>query len=208
MKSSPILNYPNRMWRIILLAMEEILGRKGVNAVLHLEHLPDDIDQTPPSNQDLKFIFELAGRIQTALECAYGTRAGRGLSIRVGRACVKYGLREFGSELGITDLSFRLLPLQTRLKVVSEALAKLFNQFPDLSVHLELDNKYIYCHIERSPQCWERQAEGPYYALAVGFLQEALYWVSGGKYFLVEEKKRITFGESECTIVIDQTPMS
>jgi len=39
-------------------------------------------------------------------------------------------------------------------------------------------------------------------------IQEALYWVSGGKYFQVEEKTCIACGDSACTIVIDQTPMS
>ncbi len=208
MKSAPVYFYPNRMGRIILLAMEEILGHNGVNAVLNLAHLPNYIDQYPAYNQDLKFPFEHVSRLETALESAYGPRAGRGLSLRVGRACLKYGLREFGPELGLTDLAFRVLPLPTRLKVGSEALAGLFNQFTDQRVRLEVDKKHIYWHIERCPLCWERQADGPCCDLAVGLLQEALYWVSGGKYFLVEEKNCIACGDSTCTIVIDQTPMS
>jgi hypothetical protein len=144
MISAPIYFSPNRMGRIVLLAMEEILGHDEVNAVLNLAHLPDYIDQYPASNQDLEFPFEYVGRLQATLECAYGPRAGRGLSLRVGRACLKYGLREFGSELGVTDLAFHLLPLPTRLKVGSEALAGLFNQFNDQCVHLEVDEKHIY----------------------------------------------------------------
>jgi predicted hydrocarbon binding protein len=208
MNSAPIYFYPNRMGRIVLLAMEEILGHNEVNAVLNLAHLPDYIDQYPANNQDLKIPFEHVSQLQIAMESAYGPRAGRGLSLRVGRACLKYGLREFGSELGLTDLAFRLLPLPRRLKVGSEALAGLFNHSTDQRVHLEVDEKHIYWHIERCPMCWERQADGPCCTLAVGVLQEALYWVSGGKYYLVEEKKCIACGDSTCTIVIDQTPMS
>ncbi|MBE3144577.1 MAG: 4-vinyl reductase [Planctomycetes bacterium] len=208
MNSAPIYFFPNRMGRIVLLAMEEILGHDEANAVLNLAHLPNYIDQYPANNQDLKFPFEHISRLQTALECAYGARAGRGLSLRVGRACLKYGLREFGPELGLTDLAFRLLPLPKRLKVGSEALAGLFNQFTDQRVRLEMDEKQFYWHIERCPLCWERQADGPCCALAVGLLQEALYWVSGGKTFLVEEKNCIACGDSTCTIVIDRTPMS
>jgi hypothetical protein len=121
---------------------------------------------------------------------------------------LKYGLHEFGPELGLTDLAFRLLPLPTRLKVGSEALAGLFNQFTDQRVRLEVDEKHSYWHSERCPLCWERQADGPCCTQAVGFLQEALYWVSGGKYFLVEEKNCIACGDRTCTIVIDQTPIS
>ena len=200
--------YPNRMGRVVLLAMEEILGHSGVNAVLNLATLPIYINDYPPYNQDLKFPFEHISHLQAGLESAYGPRAGRGLALRVGRACFKYGLREFGPELGLTDLAFRLLPLPAKLKTGSEAFAALFNNFTDQLVRLEWDEKYIHWHIERCPLCWERHAEGPCCHLAVGLLQEALYWISAGKYFEVEEKKCIACGDSACTIVIDQTPMS
>ena len=208
MISAPTCFYPNRMGRIVLLAMIEILGHDGAEAVLDLAHLPEYIDQNPAANPELKFPLEHIGQIQVALECAYGSRAGRGLSMRVGRACLKYGLREFGSELGMTDITFRLLPLPTRLKVGSEALEGLFNQATGQCVNLEMNEKYIFFHVERCPLCWERQTDSPCCTLAVGFLQEALYWVSGGKYFLVEEKNCIACGDTKCTIVIDQTPMS
>jgi len=208
MNSAPFYSYPNRMGRIVMMAMEEILGHSGVNEVLDLAYLPEYIDQSPASNRDLNFPHEFTGRLQTALESAYGPLAGRGLSQRVGRACLKYGLREFGTSLGITDQTFRLLPLPTRMKVGSESLAGLFNQFAEQHVRLEFDKRYILWHIERCPLCLERQADDPCCALAVGFLQEALFWVSGGRFYLVEEKSCIACGDSECTIVIDQTPMS
>jgi predicted hydrocarbon binding protein len=199
--------YPNRMGRIILLAMEEVLGRNGVNAILNLASLTEYIGNYPPHNQDLKIPFEDISRIQQALEGAYGPRGGRGLALRAGRACLKYGLREFGPELGLTDLAFRLLPLPTKLKTGSDAFAALFNQFTHQRVRLERDEKFLYWNIERCPLCWGRQADGPCCHLAVGLIQEALYWLSGGKYFLVEETKCIASGDSACTIVIEQTPM-
>jgi len=199
--------YPNRMGRVILLAMEETLGHGGVNAVLNLVNLPEYINNHPPYNQDPCFPFNHISQLQVGLEGAYGPRAGRGLAMQVGRTCLKYGLREFGPELGLTDLAFRLLPLQTKIKNGSESLAALFNNFTDQRVRLERDKKFIYWHIERCPLCWERQAEVPCCHLAVGLLQEALFWVSGGKYCKVEEKKCIACGDSACTIVIDRTPM-
>lgn len=204
----PTYYYPNRMGRIILLAMEEILGRTGLNAVLNLASLPEYINHSPPCNQDLEFPFDHISRIQIALEDAYGPRGGRGLALQVGRACFKYGLREFGSELGLTDLAFRLLPLPAKLKGGSEALAALFNGHTDQRVNLGRDEKNIYWHIERCPLCLSRKTDGPCCHLAVGLLQESLYWISGGKYFMVEETRCIACGDSACTIVIDQEPMS
>jgi predicted hydrocarbon binding protein len=199
--------YPNRMGRVILLAMEEILGHNGVNAVLNLVNLPEYMNNYPSNNQDFNFPFEHISHLQVGLDGAYGPQAGRGLAVRVGRASLKYGLREFGSEIGMTDLAFRLLPLQAKLKNGIEAFAALFNNFTDQRVRLEREEKYIYWHIERCPFCWEKQAKAPCCHLAVGLLLETLNWVSGGKYFEVEEKKCISCGDSACTIVIDRTPM-
>jgi len=216
MTAQKMYYYPNRMGRILLLAMEEILGRSGVNAVLNLAHLSNYINNYPPHNQDMGFSFETISRLQAALEDAYGPRSGRGLAQRIGRASFKYGLREFGPELGLTDLAFRLLPLPAKLKSGSEAFAALFNGFTDQRVRLERDDKYIYWHIDRCPLCWDRQSQatavhfsgGPCCNLAVGLLQEALYWLSAGKSFEVKEEKCIACGDSTCTIIINQTPMS
>lgn len=208
MISAPINIYPNRMGRIVLQAMEEILGHVGVNSILKLAHFPNYIDQNPATNLDLKFPFEHFSSLQTAFERAYGPRAGRGLALRVGRACLKYSLREFSPELGMTDMAFRLLPLPARLKVGSEALADLFNRFTDQHIILEADKKQLYWHIERCPLWRERQADSPCCILIVGFLQEALSWFSRGKTFLVEEKNSNAGEDRLCTIVINKTPMS
>ena len=207
MMSSPDYFYPNRMRRILLLAMEEILGYSGVTKVLDLARLTEYIDQSPAYKHDLKFPSEHIGRLQVALENAFGPRAGRGLSIRVGRACLKYGMREFGPELGMTDLTFRLLPLQTRLKVGMEAIARIFNKLSDQSVRIEADGKHIYWHIEHCPLCRGRRAESVSCTLAAGILQEALYLVSGGKSFQVEGKNCNTCEGGPCTIMIDPTPI-
>jgi hypothetical protein len=123
--------YPNKMGRIILLAMEEVMGRNGVNAVLNLAKLRHLVNNYPPNNFDRQFPFEELGAIQQALDEMYGPRGGRGLSLRAGHMCFKFGLKEFGPVLGIADLAFRLLPLGMKLKVGFEVLAETFNKFTD-----------------------------------------------------------------------------
>lgn len=204
----PQFYYPNRMGRMILLAMEEVIGRNGINAILNLAELPEYINKIPPHNQDLAIPFETVSRLQNSLESIYGPRGGRGIALRTGRACFKYGLREFGPELGLTDLAFRLLPLTTKLKTGSEALEGLFNHFTDQRVRLEWDNAHIHWIIERCPLCWKRHTDDVACHLAVGLLQESLYWISGGKIFMIEETQCVARGDKTCTIVIDQNPLN
>jgi len=200
--------YPNRMGRIIFLAAEEILGRNGVNAVSNMAELSEFIDNYPPNNQELEFPFGSVSRLQTAIEEFYGPHGGRGVTLRVGRACFQHGLREYGSTLGLTAMAFRLLPLNAKLKIGASAFADMFNKYTDQRVSLEEKDQVLLWHIERCPLCWERRSDTAACQLAVGLLQEALYWVSGGKYYNVEEIRCIANGDPTCTIAIDKTPMS
>jgi predicted hydrocarbon binding protein len=202
-----VYHYPNKMGRIVLLAMEEVLGRSGVNAVLTMADLSPLINCYPPNNLDLVFNFQDVSKIQSALEDLYGPLGGRGVALRSGRTAFKYGLREFGSRLGITDLAFRLLPLNEKLRTGLVAFANAFNRFSDQKVRLEETPDRIYWHIERCPLCWGRHTESPACHLAVGVLQEALQWVSSGKHFLVEETCCIAHGDPTCTIVIEKRPV-
>jgi predicted hydrocarbon binding protein len=200
-------HYPNRMGRIILLSMEEVMGRNGVNALLKLASLSTLIENYPSDNTEPAFPFSTVSNLTEMLEQAYGPHGGRGLALRIGRACFNYGVRQYSTQLGLTEMAFRLLPLPTKLHAGAGAFAELFNNFTDQRVRVEDDDGKILWHIERCPLCWERKSQDPVCHLAVGLLQEALYWLSGGKVFNVEEKTCIAAGDETCTIVIDQSPI-
>ena len=209
MTSQPTPNYyyPNKLGRILFMGMEEVMGRNGVNATLNLANLSHLIHNYPPNNLDPGLRFDELSRIQSALEEQFGTRAGRGLALRSGRAGFKYGLREFGPVLGCTDLAFRLLPLNSKLRAGAEIFARVFNEFTDQRVKLVEEPDYILWEIERCPVCWDRHTDSPVCHLAVGLLQESLYWVSNGKFFNVEETRCIAIGDPACTIQIDKMPL-
>jgi predicted hydrocarbon binding protein len=199
--------YPNKMGRIILQAMEEVIGHIGVNAVLNLANLNYRINNYPPNDLEKGFNFIELSKIQEALEGLYGPRGGRGLALRTGRACFKYGLREFGPMLGATDIAFRLLPFDPKLRAGADIFAEAFNKFSDQRVRVEEQADRFLWHIDRCPICWKRHTETPVCHLAVGILQESLYWASGGKVYNVEETACIAMGDPACTIVIEKKPL-
>ena len=200
--------YPERMGRIILLAMEEVIGREGVRSILDLASIPPFTEENPAARSEKNFPFESVTRLQESLEQVYGPQGGRGTAVRIGRACFQYGLREYGSLLGITETAFRLLPLSIKIHAGARSFAELFNTQTDQRVRLDEHDGKLYWIIERCPLCWERKAAEPVCHLAVGLLQEALYWLSGGKIFNVEEIACLARGDPVCTILIDQTPLS
>ncbi len=200
--------YPDRMGRIILQAMEEILGRNGVHAILNLACLTDLINNISGQQYNQELSFDSISSLHGALEGFYGPHGGQGVALRIGRACFQHSLREFGSLHGLTDLTFRLLPAETRFKAGASALAEIFNKYSDQRVRLEDRDKVLLWHIERCPLCWQRTADRPCCQMAVGLLQESLYWMSGGKFYQVEETDCLACGDSACTILIEKAPMS
>jgi predicted hydrocarbon binding protein len=194
--------YPNKMGRIILLAMEEILGMNGIDTVLNHTGLQHWINNYPNNNLELAFPFEDLSHIQTGMEEIYGPRAGQSLALRIGQATFKYGLREFGPMLGISNLGFRLLPLRTKLSKGADIFADTFNKYTDQKVRVTNNEDTIYWHIERCPICWQRNSAYPCCNLAVGILQEALYWISGGRFFQAQETECIARGDPTCKIEI------
>jgi predicted hydrocarbon binding protein len=202
-------NYANKMARITIKALEDVMGKNGVNAILNLAHLPQLIDHYPPDNLDKGFNFADFSALNQALEEMYGPRGGRGLALRAGRAAFDNALRNFGALAGVGDLAFKVLPLQTKLRIGIPAMAKIFSQISDqYSTVAEHETEFIYT-IHRCPVCWGRNgSDKPVCFVAVGLLQEGLKWVSGGNEFRVNESRCVAMGDPVCDIVIQKHPIS
>lgn len=200
--------YPNKMGRIVLTAMENIMGRHGVNAILNLAQLNHLVDNYPPNNLDLGFTFDEFSTIQQTIEEMYGVRGGRGLALRAGRETWKFALKEFMPVLGITDLAFRTIPLGIKIKIGLDVFAQTFNRFSDQRVRLGEDERGYLWIIEQCPVCWGRTSETPCCHLAIGLLEQSLDWVSRGRRFMVREEECIASGDGTCTIVISKKPIA
>jgi len=200
--------YSNKFVLITIKALEDVMGKNGVNAVLNLAHLPHLIDQYPPDNLEREFDFADFTALNQALEEMYGPRGGRGLALRAGRAAFADALRNFGALAGVGDLAFKVLPLQVKLRIGLPAMARIFSQITDqYSTVEEHENEFIYT-IHRCPQCWGRSGlDKPVCFIGAGLLQEALKWVSGGNEFRVNESQCMAMGDPLCIYIIQKTPI-
>jgi predicted hydrocarbon binding protein len=199
--------FPNKMGRIVLLALEEVVGSEGRDTILTMARMQDRLDHYPPNNLAKEFSFDELARMQQALEELYGARSGRGLARDVGRACFRIGAEDLRPMLGIADLAFRILPLRIRLKVGFEVLAHIFGQFSDHSVLVEEDERHFRWVAEHCGVCWGRESEASCCHLSVGLLEEVLYWLSGSESFYLEEVSCIAAGDPTCTILVGKSPL-
>jgi hypothetical protein len=199
--------YPNKIARIFLLAMEEIMGKNGLNAVLNMAKLPQLIDNYPPDNLNKEFDFAWFTGLNAALEEMYGPRGGRGLALRGGRASFARGLQGFGALAGVGDLAFKVLPLGAKLKMGLPAMAGIFTQVSDQVSRVEEKDDHFLYYIDRCPVCWGRKTDRSVCHAAVGLLQEGLRWVSGGKEFRVDEIECFATGGRACVFTVYKEPV-
>ncbi len=202
------LYYPNKIARIYLMALEEVMGTNGVKAVLNLARVPELIGNYPPNNLAREFDFADFSAINGAIEEMYGPRGGRGLALRAGRAAFAQGLSEFGSVIGASELAFKVIPLETKIKVGLKAMAETFTKFSDQETDVvEAGDKFVYT-IYKDPLSWGRTSDHPIGYGAVGILQEGLRWVSGGRDFKVEQVECKSMGHENSVFHIYKEPLN
>ena len=203
------LYYPNKFGMIIIKALEDVMGKNGLNAILNLAGLSKYAENYPPDNLTKGFDFSELSALSTALEDMYGPRGGRGLALRAGRATFSDALKDFGALAGAGDLAFKVLPLQAKLRIGLPAMAKIFSQISDQhSTVEEKEAEYIYT-IHKCPVCWGRTGlDKPVCFIATGLLQEGLKWISGGNEFRVNESRCHAMGDDVCEFVIQKEPLA
>lgn len=201
------LFYANKFARITLNALEEVMGKNGLNAILNLAQLGNLIDNYPADNLEKGFAFHDFTAINLALETMYGPRGGRGLALRAGRATFSEALKNFGGLAGVGDLAFKTLPLNSKIYNGLVAMAHIFSTVSDqYSSAQERHEDFLYT-IHRCPICANRHGtQKPVCFLAVGLLQEGLRWVSGGLDFPVKETKCSAMGDDVCEFTIPKSP--
>ncbi len=200
--------YPNKMVRIYLTAIEEMVGSEAMAAVLNLTNTPEWINHYPPDNLSREVDFVDFSAIGAALERLYGLRGERGLGLHAGKACFSRGVSEFGSVSGLGELAFKPLPFHTKLKIGLKALAEAFTQFSDQVTRVnEAEDHFIYT-IHRCPVCWGRTSQKPICYIAAGIIQAGLHWFTNGQVFEVEEVACQAMGDEACVFHIPKKPLT
>ncbi|MGD8822027.1 MAG: 4-vinyl reductase [Anaerolineales bacterium] len=199
--------YPNKAGYIFLHALEDVMGKNGVSAVLNYARLESWVDHYPPNNLERQFDFAQMSAINGALEEMYGPRGGGNLARRAGWVTFDELLRNFGALVGVGDFAFKVLPLQTKLKIGLQALARVIAQISDQESSLEETKDSFIFNIHRCPICWGRRSKMPACHAAVGLLEQNLRWVSGQHNFKIVETECIAMGHEACRFDIERIPI-
>lgn len=197
---------PNANLRILLEAIEEVMGENGAKAVLNAGGLGRFVDNYPPDNTEMEASFADYGAAQQAVEEFYGPRGARAMLIRIGRATFQRTLKERPAILGLAGLALKALPMEGRMKLALDNITKAANKDVNLKAHLREEPDAYYYVNEECPCRWRPKHDNPACFVTVGVLQQAMAWATG-KNFKVEEVTCISNGASACVYRIPKEPI-
>lgn len=181
------------------------MGHNGLDSLLGIAGLEAYRNNPPPNNMDRDFDFADISALFIGLEEQYGTRGGRGMALKIGRASFAHGIKQFGIMRGIADPAFQTLPLDHRVELGLKALSAVFTNFTDQESIVEVKPDALLFHVETCPMAWGRVADRPVCHAMVGIIQESLRWSSNGYEFLVKEIACRATGSDACIFQINKT---
>jgi hypothetical protein len=117
-----------------------------------------------------------------------------GLAMRAGRAAFYHFIGQQGDALGLTQLDFRLKPVQERLAVGWLMLTTVCDQAVAATLTSEVQEGY--CLRSETPLSASQAA------FLCGFLQEFLYWASQGRVYPLNKRdvNGFCFGKEALTL--------
>ncbi len=206
-KEGEKLFYPNKWGRGVLTSAEEIMGEKGIAALLNMAKMPELIGKYPPDNMKKEFNFNQLSKLQQAFWEMYGSRGARVFATRAGEATFLNSLAGFKSVVAAAEVAMKVGSLDAKVKIGLEFFSKFFNAVSDQKVSIGEDDKHWLWIIETCPMCWNRKADEPICHLGVGVLQAAGGWMSGGKRFRILEVECKAKGNKNCVYAIEKVPV-
>jgi hypothetical protein len=137
-----------------------------------------------------------------ALCARYGEAAGLGLGLRIGRAFARQMLPHLAEEPAFQAVDFRFLPWPRKMVTGLQHLAVLVSEWFGFPVQTEMTSQAVLWLPQGCPFGQHCLAHPCRCTPWEGFLQEVLYWMSGGRLFAVQ-----TAAERPAALRIPQRPL-
>ena len=115
--------YVNALLLQMMVGIEDVLGKNGLNAVLRDSGLERYIDNPPSNNLEYGIQASEYAHLNEAVEKFTG-RAGKGMLQRIGRSAFRWGVNEQSTVMGFANIAIKALPTRLRKRAVLLAIHK------------------------------------------------------------------------------------
>ena len=197
---------PNANLRLLLVALQEVLGDNGLKAVLKQGGFVQYIDHFPPDDTHRESKFSTYGQIQQAVESFYGgPRGARAMMRRAGHATFQHTLKSRPAILGLVGVALKVVPEGTRMKFMLDRIAKASTDEVNLPAHVEEQGDH-FLFVAEACTCVFRSRDpklGPCCFVTAGVLEAAVEWATGKRH-AVKEIACLQNGDDACRYRVEK----
>ncbi len=193
------LELVNKGFLVVLLGVEDVVGKRGMSALLRQADLSQYVDHYPPSDTEYGgHKVEYMSRINRALFDVYGARGARAILQRVGRERWKNAVEENGALASATKLALKFLPRRRQVKLALDIASKAYSEQLNTTIRVGEDGDCYYWEDVACGHCIDWQSEHVVCYTTVGFVYGLVTWATEGDSHKVEEIACRARGDSTC----------
>ncbi|MBI5303070.1 MAG: hypothetical protein HY868_13125 [Chloroflexi bacterium] len=189
----------NKAFRVVLLGVEDVVGKQGMTPLLRSANLTQYIDNYPNSDtahggHELAYM----GQINRALFDLYGKRGARAILNRVGRGRAKSAIEENAMLANATKVATKFLSLNRKVKLTLDTAAKTYSEQLSTTIHVREEGNTFFWEDATCGNCMGMQSGTPACYTTAGFLHGLLAWILDCEDFKVEEIACHAMGDAVC----------
>jgi predicted hydrocarbon binding protein len=189
----------NMTFRVMLLGINEIVGRNGLDVVLNFTGLTKYRNAFPPNNdlvEDCR-ISEATG-LDKGVEEIFGGNGAAAILVQVGKKQALWGLEENREVSGQLKESMEGKDDVERIKMILNITAAIISAQMNTEVWIEEDDGAVYYCDRGGTHCFNRTGSQPVCFVTVGFLLGLVEWATGNNDWKVKETRCIALGHEYC----------
>jgi predicted hydrocarbon binding protein len=189
---------PNTLIRSYLNALDDLLGKNGVNTILNHSGLSDWIENYPPHDLTKAVPFEAFSKIQSSLDDIYGERTGQNLSRRASRT----SFLDIGAEL--INRAGHAASEDISNEGIQDTLDTFVSLFDDGTgaVYWSGEDEKIVIYFVTCPCCIDRKSQTPICHACAGWIEGFLTQLALGDRVQVTEASCLASDDESCSFLI------
>ena len=193
---------PNKFVAVLLLALDELMGTNGLNALLNTAGLKEWIENPPAKNDERGVDFiQLTVLTQTLIDL-YGEKGSQSL-MRPANNRIFQELWSSDSRFDFTqDSEFISLDAINRIEQGLEAFSGVLSDQSDLVTSSGLSESGVHFTLAKCPYCWGLEGETPQCSAFIGLLETASRKFAPDSSFSIEESECACSDNDNCVFTI------
>lgn len=188
----------NRAFRVILLGVEDVVGKNGMALLLRTAGLSQYIGNYPPSDTERGgHLAQYASRINHAVYDIYGARGARAILNRIGRGRARNAIEENAAFANAVKMAVSFLPRRMKVKLALDKISKEYSHQMGTRVRVFEESESFYWE-DPLCGCAEWLSPSPVCYTTAGFIFGVIAWGLGDEDFKVQEVACRAQGDAVC----------